>query len=178
VPFDTVVVLVVEDSETGLVVELLQALDSYTNIILSLDGTLFLSFEVVRLGDTVLSSVAPESVGIRFVRGRDPGVAGSSPEPTVHIDRLKVGSVAAFVLEVAFSSTSPHARDIILSHDLLEHLELAGSVEGDEVHAPVPAEVPSVEPVPVLKLVPGLSPGEEVVMISDLHVGFSFHTFV
>jgi hypothetical protein len=47
---------------------------------------------------------------------------------------------------------------------------LAGGVEADEVHAPLAAEVSPVEPVPVLKLVPGLAPGQEVVVIADLAV--------
>jgi hypothetical protein len=47
---------------------------------------------------------------------------------------------------------------------------LAGGVEADEVHAPLAAEVSAVEPVPVLKLVPGLAPGQEVVVIADLAV--------
>ena len=79
-------------------------------------------------------------------------------------------------------------------HDLFEHLELARGVKGDEVHAPVPAEVAPIEPVPVLdnelldvanrttskskdakghlKLVPRLPPAEEVVVVPDLHVAF------
>merc|ERR1719273_2406700 len=50
----------------------------------------------------------------------------------------------------------------------MEHLGkvsvLLGVLKGDEVHTPLPTEVPGVEPVPVLELVPWLSPGEEVVM--------------
>ena len=41
-------------------------------------------------------------------------------------------------------------------HDLSEHLELSLGVEGDEVHAPVPAEVAPIEPVPVLQAENGL----------------------
>ena len=40
---------------------------------------------------------------MRGIRGRDPPIASSSPEPSVHIDRLEVGAVAALVLEVAFA---------------------------------------------------------------------------
>ena len=56
-------------------------------------------------------------------------------------------------------------------HDGGEQLVLSRCVEGDEVHAPVPAEVPPVEPVPVLELVPGLPPREEVVVALPFHVG-------
>ena len=41
-------------------------------------------------------------------------------------------------------------------HDLGKHLELSLGVEGDEVHAPVPAEVAPIEPVPVLQAENGL----------------------
>ena len=37
------------------------------------------------------------------IGGGDPPITSSSPEPSVHIDRLKVGTVAALVLEVAFA---------------------------------------------------------------------------
>jgi len=37
------------------------------------------------------------------IGGWNPPVASSGPEPSVHIDRLKVGTVAALVLEVAFA---------------------------------------------------------------------------
>ena len=59
-------------------------------------------------------------------------------------------------------------------HDLLEHPKLSGGLEADEVHAPLSAEVSSVEPVPVLKLVPGLPPGQEVVVVSDFAVRNTF----
>ena len=42
--------------------------------------------------------------------------------------------------------------------------------KGDEVHTSLTTEVPGVEPVPVLELVPGFSPGEEVVMFPVLLV--------
>ena len=42
-------------------------------------------------------------------------------------------------------------RCLTSCHDLLKHLELSGCVKGHEVHATIPAEIPSVEPVPVLQ---------------------------
>ena len=57
-----------------------------------------------------------------------------------------------------------------MSHDSGKELELSGCVEADEVHAPVAAEVAAVEPVPVLELVPGLAPGQEVVVVAHLAV--------
>ena len=38
-----------------------------------------------------------------YIRGRDPSIASSGPEPSVHIDRLEVLAVAALVLEVALA---------------------------------------------------------------------------
>ena len=55
-------------------------------------------------------------------------------------------------------------------HDFLKHPEFSGCVEADEVHAPLAAEVAAVEPVPVLELVPGLAPGQEVVVVAHLAV--------
>jgi len=177
VPGDAVVVFIVEGGQAGLVMELLQPLDSDTDIVLCLDGSLPDALLVVRLGRPCLSGCAPEGVGIRSVRSRNPGVAGSGPEPAVHVDGLEMGTVAALVLEVAFPTAGPHARDVVFIHDILEHLELAGRIEGDQVHAPVPAEVPPVEPVPVLKLMPGFPPGQEVIVLANLHVGLPFHAF-
>ena len=62
----------------------------------------------------------------------------------------------------------------------MEHLGkvsvLLGVLKGDEVHTPLATEVPGVEPVPVLELVPGLSPGEEVVVPAVLLVVFPVST--
>jgi len=177
VPGDAVVVFIVEGGQASFVVELLQSLDGDTDIVLCLDGSLSDALLVVRLGRPGLSGCAPEGVGIRSVRSRNPGVTGSGPEPTVHVDRLQMGAVAALVLEVTFPTAGPHARDVVFLHDILEHLELAGRLEGDQVHAPVPTEVPAVEPVPVLKLMPGFPPGQEVIVLANLHVRLPFHAF-
>ena len=55
VPLDTISVLVVEDSEAGLVVELLQSLNGDPNVVLSFDGSLLDALMVVRLVDARLS---------------------------------------------------------------------------------------------------------------------------
>ena len=55
-------------------------------------------------------------------------------------------------------------------HDLLKHPELSRCLEADEVHAPLSAEVSSVEPVPVLELVPGFPPRQEVVVVAHFTV--------
>ena len=47
------------------------------------------------------------------IGGGDPPIASSSPEPAVHIDRLKVGAVAALVLEVAFPTRGVDRGDVV-----------------------------------------------------------------
>jgi len=59
---------------------------------------------------------------------------------------------------------------VTCNHDFLKHFELSGVVEADEVHAPLPAEVSAVEPVPVLELVPGLTPRQEVMVSANFTV--------
>jgi hypothetical protein len=59
---------------------------------------------------------------------------------------------------------------LTLTSDGGEESELSGCFKTDQVHASVPAKVASVEPVPVLKLVPRLSPRQEVVVSAPLHV--------
>ena len=48
-PGHAVVVLVVQDGETGLVVELLQALDGDADVVLGINGSLLDSLIVIRL---------------------------------------------------------------------------------------------------------------------------------
>ena len=59
----------------------------------------------------------------------------------------------------------------------MEHLcevpVLLRVLKGDEVHTSLTTEVPGVEPVPVLELVPWFSPGEEVVVFPVLLVVFT-----
>ena len=50
---------------------------------------------------------------------------------------------------------------------------LVRTLERDQVHTALSAEVSAIEPVPVLELVPGLSPGEEVVVLPVLLVVLS-----
>ena len=53
--------------------------------------------------------------------------------------------------EVDINQTQALVASLTSRHNLLEHLELAGCVKGHKVHAAVPAEITSVEPVPVLQ---------------------------
>ena len=49
VPDDSVIVFVVEDGQTGLVMELLQTLDGDADVVLGIDGSLLDSLIVIRL---------------------------------------------------------------------------------------------------------------------------------
>jgi len=64
-------------------------------------------------------------------------------------------------LKVAFPPGSVDGANVIFVHYLGEvPVLLPGAVvERDEVHASLSAEVPSIEPVPILKFVPWFSPG-------------------
>ena len=120
VPDHAVVVLVVEDGQTGLVVELLQPLDGYADVVLSIDGALLYSLIVIRLRFSfpasesrlefqhsnqipanLLSSPAPERLArSRSVSWSDPVVVSSGPEPSIDIDGREVGGVTTLVLEI------------------------------------------------------------------------------
>jgi len=178
VPLDPVSELVVEYGEAGLVMELLQPLDRDPYVVVCFDGALLEPLLVVGLRCPVGSCGAPEGVRVRLVSGWNPAVASPCPEPAVDIDGLEVRQVAAFVLEVALPARGVDTRHVISGHNFLEDLEFARSVKRNEVHAPVSAEVSSIEPVPILEFMPGLSPGQEVVVIANLHVCLSLHAFL
>jgi len=158
VPPDALPVLVVHDGQTGLIMELLKTLHGDPNVIVGLDGSLLDTLVVVRLGYPSFSSGAPEGIRVWCVGGGDPGVAGPGPEPAVHIDRLQMGAITPLVLEVALPATGVDRSHIVPLHNFLKHLILSRRVEGDQIHAAISAKVSSIEPVPVLKLVPGFPP--------------------
>jgi len=178
VPLDPVPVLVVEHRQTGLVMELLQPLYRDTDAVVCIDRTFLDSFVVVWLWNVSFACSAPIGVRAGLISWRDPSITSSSPEPSIDIDRLEVGTITPLVLEVTLPPTGVDGSHIVSGHDLLKHLELPWRVEGYEVHTAVPAEVPSIEPVPVLKLMPGFPPGQEVVMVANLHVSLPFHTLL
>jgi len=176
-PGHSVTVLVIEDGQAGLVMELLQPLDGDADVVLSIDGALLDALIVIRLGLPFLSSPAPERLaGSRSVSWSNPVVVCSSPEPAIDIDGREVRGVTTLVLEIAFSATCVDGGHVISLHDLGKHLKLSGCIERHEIHTTISAEIASIEPVPVLKLVPGLPPGQKIVMVTNFHVGFSLHT--
>ena len=62
------------------------------------------------------------------------------------------------------------AFQLTLTHEGGKEIVLSLGIKTDQVHASVPAKVASVEPVPILKLVPGLPPRQEVIVSAPLHV--------
>ena len=49
-------------------------------------------------------------------------------------------------MEVAESARGPHRVDLVLDHDLLDHPLLLLSLQTDQVHAHLAADVPRVQP--------------------------------
>ena len=131
VPDDSVIVFVVEDGQTGLVMELLETLDGDADVVLGVDGALLDPLVVIRLrfslpargpvrvstfqpDSNLLSSPAPERLAwSRPVSRSDPVVVRSGPEPAVDIDGREVGRVTTLVLEIAFSATCVDGGDVI-----------------------------------------------------------------
>jgi len=175
-PDHAVVVFVIEDNQAGLVVELLQSLDGDADVVLCIDWTLLDSLVVIGLRLAFLSSPAPERLARGgSVSGGDPVVVGSGPEPAIDVDGSQVGGVTALVLEIAFPAAGVDRGHVISLHDFRKHFILSGGVERHKIHTTVSAEIASVEPVPVLKLVPRLPPGQKIVMVPNFHVRFPFH---
>ena len=63
-PLDSLAVLVVEDGQTGLVMELLQPLDGDPNVVICRDRPLINALKVVRLRSSLLSAGRPEGVRV------------------------------------------------------------------------------------------------------------------
>ena len=161
VPLDPVIVDVVQHSHAGL------------------HGPVNVELRVVRLGDVVgdeLGLVSGEGPGLVAPAWRG-GVggshldAGARPEPAIDGGRLEVLSVAA--LEVAESAAAPDVGKIVVSDELLNHLVLAGGLERHQVHAVLPADVPSVQPVNLVVSKVFFISREKVVMTSMLKVFWS-----
>ena len=67
------------------------------------------------------------------------------PEPPVHRHRLQVLPVAA--LEVAEAARGPDVGQVALAQELPDELLLGGRLQGHQVHAVLPADVPPVQPI-------------------------------
>jgi len=70
---------------------------------------------------------------------------GPGPEPSVHCWWLQILAVAT--LEVAQPARAPDVGKVVLDEEILDQLVLRGGLEGDEVHAVLPADISSVQPV-------------------------------
>lgn len=147
VPFDTVTVEVVQNSQTSLI------FTSLLNL-----------FTVVRLasGGVESSSERPIVEG-SAISGVKPGLIGG-PEPSVDFLGEEVGTIAT--IKVAQTARCP---DVLhATHPLFDPFVFVLGFEADQIHASFSAVVSSVEPIPVGTSdgrVAG-SPGEEVVVPS------------
>jgi len=113
VPLDPVPVLVVEDGKTGLVIELLKAIHSESAWVVHIvELARFQSFVVVGLSLTSNPSPAPECE-LAWDVGRRDSLVAVGPEPSVDVDRLKLGGVAALVPEVALPPRRPDRADVV-----------------------------------------------------------------
>lgn len=142
VPLDPIIVNIVEDADAGLLLASL------------------LLFPVVWLRLTSPSRLAPLTVAA-LPGSRDPLTCGR-PVPTVLYGRLEVLTVAAF--EVTFPSTSPDIVKILIVNQVLHPPGLGRCLDGDGVHAELPAVVPGALPVP-LGVPADREPGEMVVLV-------------
>jgi len=118
VPFDSVVVEVVQDGQ----------------------ARLSLVFTVVGLRASIKSSVGPVTQ-FTLVGWRDLGL-GTGPEPSVDDGWLKISARAS--VKVALAATGPDELDAIASKLLLNELVLLQSLQADGVHAMATANVTGV----------------------------------
>jgi len=145
VPLNTVSVEVIEDGHAGL------RLSSLLDLL-----------PVVRLGlgRGEASSAGPVVEGGPAVSGGQASLVGG-PEPAVDVLGEEVRSVTS--IEVTETAGGPEVRDIGIDEPL-HPLVLLSCLEGDQVHAPLSAVVPGIEPVPlgILHAVVVVLPAEPV----------------
>lgn len=141
VPFDSVVVEVVQDGKASLVVTL---------------G----DFTVVRLSTSESSGVRPVSIGT-VVGGSNTGTR-ARPEPSVDQVGLEISTVAAG--EIALSAGSPDVTDTATGNTLLNKVILSWSLDGDGVHTMSSADVTGVQPIDLQVSGWAVLPGEEIVV--------------
>ena len=69
-------------------------------------------------------------------------------------------------------SSSMRSRDyfLTLTNDGGEKIVFLCGVKTDQIHASVPAEIATIEPIPVFKFVPRFPPRQEIIMAAPLHV--------
>lgn len=139
VPFDSVVVEVVQDGQARLSLVI---------------------FTVVGLRAAITTSVRPVTKSA-LVGGGDLGFR-TGPEPSVDNDGLQISTVAS--VEVAFATAGPDVLDSIASHLLLNEFVFLQSLHGDGIHAVTTANVTGIEPVDFQVLGRSVQPAEEVVV--------------
>jgi len=73
---------------------------------------------------------------------------GGSPKPSVDVQRLVMVGIAAAHLGITKPAGGPDLLDAGAVHEALDQVPLVLRLEGDQVHATLPAVVPCSEPVP------------------------------
>lgn len=141
VPFDTVIVEVVEDRQAGFIITLS-------------------SFSVVGLGLAETAGGTPVP-GISLC-GRSDFNSGAGPEPSVDVWWLKISTFASG--EVTFTTGCPDVLDTTSSYPLLDKFVFLGRLEGNGVHAVPAADVSCVKPVNFKATRRPVFPAEEVRM--------------
>jgi len=161
VPLDAVSIEVVQDGQAGLRLPALLDL-----------------LPVVRLGPGWVEAPCGRPVveGGPAVCGREPGLVGR-PEPAVDVLGEEVGSVAA--VKVTQTARGPEVRHVGVDK-ALDPLVFLSGLEGDEVHAPLPAVVPGVEPVPLgvphprVRVLPAEPVIATIKLVNTVHLGSDF----
>jgi len=133
VPFDTVLVQVVQDSKAGL------------------RGLVDVELGIVGLWCLGVAGLRPGHEGPArglFVGGRDLLVRGG-PEPAVEVDGVEVSPGRAAV-KVTQASRGPDVCDVAVFNEFLHHLVFGGGFHGNSVHAACTAVVTRFQPVHLL----------------------------
>jgi len=105
----------------------------------------------------------------------EPGLVGR-PEPAVDVLGEELVSVTA--IKVAQTTRSPNVLG--LSNDVFKVLVLVSSLKADQVHAPLPAVVPGVEPVPLgvphprVRVLPAEPVIATIKLVNTVHLGSDF----
>ena len=141
VPFDTIVVEVVQDGQASFIVTLCD-------------------FTVVRLSTSESSGVRPVSIGT--VVGGSNTSTRARPEPSVDQVGLEISTVAAG--KVALSAGSPDVTNTSTGNSLLDKVILSWSLNGDGVHTMSSADVTGIQPVDFQVSGGTMFPGEEIVV--------------
>jgi len=130
-PYNTVIVEVVEDGNAGLI------------------SASLAEFTVVGLGCSATTTARPStSPSLGGVGGWD-SCRGTRPEPSVDNGRLKIGTVTA--IKVALATRGPDVLDIAFLDLAVDELGLILGLETHQILTMLSADVPCIKPVPLVR---------------------------